>query len=132
MARAYVTDEIVVTAPTRVGLLADISAALAEHGIGIAAIGAYDKEGRGELMMITSDNDAAARVLEQLGMAVRHNDVTVLDAEDAPGTLAQAARRLADGGVNVDWVYATTCGGSHASVVFKTIDPRRSAEILGG
>jgi len=132
MAHAYVTEEIVATAPTRVGLLADVSAALAEREVGIAAIGAYDKAGRGEFMMITTDNDTAVGVLEAMGMTVHRNDVTVLDAEDSPGSLSTAARMLAAAGMNVDWVYATTCGGTHASVVFKAVDPRRTAEILSG
>lgn len=127
---AQLKDEIVAKAPSKVGLLAEYATALADAGVDIHAIGAYDKGGYGEFMMVTSDNDQAAEILAGLGADIQRNDVVVLDAEDRPGSLAEAADMLATAGINVDWVYATAGEGDRASIVIKTTDARSAQAAL--
>ncbi len=129
--KARVAEELFLAAPNRIGLLADIAERLAASGVDIKAIGAYEKGGRGEFMMITSDNDLAAREAEALGADVERNKVVVVEMDDRPGALASAAHRLAAAEIDIDWVYATTGGVGTATVVFKTAEPERTAQILG-
>lgn len=130
MGNARVVQELFVKAPTRVGLLADLASAISAKGIGILAIGAYDKEGSGEFYLITTDNEGARAALTGLGVQIEANDVVVAEMEDRPGSLSASSRRLADAGINVDWVYATTVPGPTASVVFRVSDPGRAAAVL--
>ncbi len=133
MPRVEVVQELFVTAQSRVGLLAQVTDSISQAGVDIHAIGAYDKEGRGELMLITSDNEKAAVALGQIvGMKVERNDVVVVDLPARPGALAEAAKKLAHADINVDWVYGTAADGNHAMVVFKVADPHGAAEALRG
>lgn len=127
---ARVLEELLVTAPTKVGLLAEVTGAIAGAGVDIHAMGAYDKGGNGEFLLITSDNDAAAAAIAAAGAAVERNDVVAVDLADSPGALAGVARMLAGAGVNVDWVYATTGDGLYTLAVLKVADPARAVEIL--
>lgn len=129
---ARVAEELRVTAPTKVGLLAEIAGAIAGAGVDIHAMGAYDKAGNGEFLLITSDNDAAAAAIEATGATVERDVVVAVDLTDSPGALAGVARTLAAAGVNVDWVYATTGDGLYTLAVLKVADPAGAVEVLTG
>ena len=66
MAKVQVRNEVLFKAPTRVGLLADVTEALNGAGVNIIAIGAYDKGDNGEFLMITSNNKLAYEALAKL------------------------------------------------------------------
>ena len=131
MADVRVVEELFVKAPTKVGLLAEVTEALAEEGVDIRAIGAYDKGDNGEFMLLTGDNAVAERVLTDLGATVEHNKVVVVSLEQRAGQLQWVARTLANAGVNVEWIYATTGDGEHTNVVVRTSDTERTAQVLG-
>jgi hypothetical protein len=132
MADVRVVEELFVKAPTKVGLLADVTEALADEGVDIRAIGAYDKGENGEFMLVTGDNTAAQRVLQDMGAHVERNMVVVVSLEQRAGQLQMVSRALADAGVNVSWVYATTGDGEHTNVILRTADPERTAQVLSG
>jgi hypothetical protein len=131
MADVRVVDELFVKVPTKVGLLAEVTEALADAGVDIRAIGAYDKGMNGEFMLLTGDNATAERVLRDMGAEVEHNTVVVVSLEQRAGQLQRVSRALADAGVNVDWIYATTGDGEHTNVVVRTADAERTAQVLG-
>lgn len=116
--------------PTRVGLLADVAEALRNAGVNIQAIGAYDKEGAGEFMLVTNDNPAAADALRALGAEVTEEAVVLVEMPDHPGSLEKAARHIATADINIEWVYATTAGGTSATAVFKVPEPERVVRLL--
>jgi hypothetical protein len=131
MADVRVMEELFVKAPTKVGLLAEVTEELAAAGVDIRGIGAYDKDDQGEFMLLTGDNGAAEEILVDMGASVERNDVVVVTMEQRAGELQKISRTLADAGINVNWVYATTGDGSHTNVVLRTDDAMRTAEVLG-
>lgn len=66
-------------------------------------------------------------------MTIDYRDVEVVAAvlEDRPGTLGEAARRLADRGINVEVVMPTSIQGGRISVAFGVDDPAGAREALG-
>ena len=48
----------------------------------------------------------------------------------APGSLAKACRRLADGGINIEALMPTGMEGDHVTVAFVTGDPAKASQIL--
>ena len=130
MGDVRVAEELFVKAPTKIGLLADVTKKLADAGVDIRAIGAYDKEGSGEFMLLTGDNDAAVAALKNLGVTVERNEVVVVELEQRAGQLAVIGEKLSAASINVDWVYATTGDGDHTNVVLKTSDAEKTAKVL--
>ncbi len=127
---AKVQSELFFTMPARVGALAEVSEVLKDAGVNIVAIGAYDKEDHGEFMLIVSDTAAGKAALEAKGLEVVEKSVVTVEVADRPGALAEVARRVADGGVNIGWAYATTSGGTTALLVLRTKDNDRVVELL--
>jgi hypothetical protein len=120
MANVQIRNEVLFKAPTRVGLLADVTRALDDAGVNILAIGAYDKGDMGEFLMITSNNKLAYDALGALGGEMDMQSVIVADVPNEPGELAKIARVLADNGINVSQIFATTIDGAPRAMIVLT------------
>lgn len=128
--KAELRNEILFKAPTRVGLLADVTTALHEAGVNILAIGAYDKGDTGEFLMITSDNRLAGEALASLGGEIDIAPVVVAYVPNTPGELAKIARRIADGGFNIAQIHATTTDSDTAMLVLRTEHEVQVVDLL--
>jgi len=131
MARAHLTHELVVKLQNRIGLLADVCEVIREAGVNIVAIGAYRKEDRGEFMLVTSDNAAAAAALERLKADVTEHTAVAVELSDEPGALESVARAIAEAGIDMRWAYASvTSGAGTALAIVKTEDDARAVNVL--
>jgi hypothetical protein len=121
----------IVELPNRPGSLAMLSEAVAERGINISgAAGAT--AGQVGSMAFTTDDDAATRtVLGEHGWVFREVPVVTASLEDKPGTLAAAARRLADAGVNIETMFPAGADGSKVRMAFGVDNAEAAARALG-
>lgn len=128
---ARVVQEVFVTAPNKVGLLAQVTETISEADVDIYAIAAYEKEGRGEFMIVTSDNERATAALANIiNMSVERKDVVMLDLPAEPGSLAKAAAKLAHENVDIRWIYGTAGDATRVSIVLRVNDPVGAVKIL--
>jgi hypothetical protein len=131
MFEAQVVQELFVTAPNRVGLLAQVTEAISEAGVDIYAIAAYEKEGRGEFMIVTSDNERATGPLANIiNMSVERKDVVMLDLPAEPGSLARASAKLAHQNIDIRWIYGTAGDATRVSLVLRVSDPVEAVKVL--
>jgi hypothetical protein len=131
MFEARVVQELFVTAPNRVGLLAQVTEAIHDTGVDIHAIGAYEKDGRGEFMIVTGDNEKATAALANIiNMSVERKDVVMLDLPAEAGSLAKAAAKLARADIDVRWIYGTAGDGNRVSLVLRLADPIGAVKVL--
>ncbi len=103
-------NELILVANDRVGLLADISEALAKKNINIESIDAEvtGKKAVCRIMTSTEEERDAKSELKKAGFTVMSADVLVLKLVNRPGQLSEVARILADNGVNVTNVHLLT------------------------
>ena len=120
MAKIQIRNEVMFKAPTRVGLLADVTEALNDAGVNIQAIGAYDKGDMGEFLMITSNNKLAYDALSTLGGQMDMQSVVVAEVSNEPGELASIAGVLAEHNINVSQVFATSVDGADRVMIVLT------------
>ena len=120
MAKVQIRNEVLFKAPTRVGLLADVTEALNDAGVNILAIGAYDKGDMGEFLMITSNNKLAYDALSTLGGEMDMQSVVVAEVPNTPGELAFIAGVLAEHDINVSQVFATSVDGADKVMIVLT------------
>lgn len=122
------TDLTVVLAD-RPGELARLGETLGAAGINVLGMCAMTGEGRGFIHVLVADERAetAERALESgaMGVAARR-EALVIDVEDRPGTLGEAARALAEANVNIELAY-TTFGGIKLVVVTDDLESARAA-----
>ena len=120
MPKIQIRNEVVFKAPTRIGLLADVTEALSSAGVDILAIGAYDKGDNGEFLLITSNNKLAYEALAKLEGESDMQSVVVAEVPNQRGEVAKIARTLADNGINVGQIFATTVDGADTAYVVLT------------
>lgn len=131
MSKAKVVQELFVTAPNRVGLLAQVTEAISEAGVDIYAIAGYEKDGRGEFMIVSSDNERATTALANIiNMSVVRKDVIMLDLAAEPGSLGKEAAKLARENIDIHWIYGTASDGQRVTLVMRVDDPVGAAQVL--
>lgn len=113
------------------GHLAPLLRTLADGGVNLITLSLADTEQFGILRLIVSDWQAARKLLEDAGRAVRVTEVVALDVPDRPGGLVEVLELLGKAGVNVDYMYAaTTRNGDKATMVFRFDHPDAAIAAL--
>jgi hypothetical protein len=120
-------NDLTVTLEDRPGALADLGEATGGANINIEGMCATTSGGKGEIHILVEDPAATREALEGAGMEVSGDrEVLVVEVEDRPGTMAAAARKLGDAGVNVEFAY-TTFGGVNLVLGVDDLDKARAA-----
>jgi hypothetical protein len=98
--------DLTVVTPDRPGTLAELTDAIGRAGINIEGVSGHSRDGNGVIHLLVEDHRAARQIVESLGLQVEdERDVLVMDTEDRPGGLAAVAGRVAETGVNIDFLY---------------------------
>lgn len=121
----------IVKLENRPGSLADLTEALGEKGINITSVSGVTWDGSGALSLITADEEGTRGVLEQRGADYREAELVATALEDRPGSLGEAARRLAERGVNIEALMPTGMSGGRVTAAFAVDDPSAAREALG-
>lgn len=89
------------------GRLSDVLSALADSDINIRALSIADTVDFAILRLILSDVEKGIQVLRDAGLTVRTNEVLQVEVPDDPGGLNDSlVKPLAEGGINIEYIYA--------------------------
>ncbi|MFH1479140.1 MAG: ACT domain-containing protein [Candidatus Omnitrophota bacterium] len=129
--------EIYVGVVNEPGVLSRITSFLVNHSINIEAILGYTTEVGQDagLLFITDNNKAAIDAFLDSGVTdIRENDVLIVELENSPGALKNISEVLAQSGINITYIYATTCGtrGCPVKVILSTTSNLEAAQLLKG
>jgi hypothetical protein len=128
MAKAIKTKELIASTQDRVGMLAEVTSAVAGAGVNITAICAYAMDGKAMFMMLTSDNGKAAAALKAKKFAVEESDVIAVTLSNKIGTAKELADKLAKAGVDLRYIYGSTGSGPDSLLVISAKDMNRALE----
>lgn len=125
---ARLGKEIVVSVVNKIGVLADISRILADHGLNIEAVQGYAVDSEAKILVITDDNLRAGDALRKAGYkSIKESEVVVVELENKAGALKQITATLAAQGIDIKYIYGTTCaGGCPAKIVLSTSDNEKA------
>jgi hypothetical protein len=113
------------------GHLLEVVDALAKAKVNIRALSIADTSEFGILRIIVPDPELAKKALKKGGFTFNENDVIAVGVSDTPGGLASALRVLAQGGINVEYLYAfVSKSDEKAVVVLKTDNLNDSIKLL--
>ena len=124
-------ERIIVMVTSEVGVIADITGALAGAGINILSINTENTGETGLVILTTEDNDAALRALMDAGFRAIIDDVLVFRLRDEPGALAKVAQNFKDAGVNIQSLHILDRHGDYVTFALSS-DNREKAEALVG
>lgn len=125
---AKLSKEITVTVANKIGILANISKMMADHGLNIEAVAGYAVNNEAKIMFVTEDNLRASDALKKSGYkSMKENEVIIVDLENKPGALRSITGVLSEEGIDIKQVYGTACAsGCPAKIVLSTSDNEKA------
>ena len=123
---------IIVLASNEVGVIADITATLANVGVNLESINTEASAEREAVILTTDNADHALYVLNQAGYKAVGDEVLVLRLRDEPGALASVAERLKQAGINIQSMHILNRSGGYAMIALATDDRSRTEAAISG
>ncbi|PYL02129.1 MAG: amino acid-binding protein, partial [Verrucomicrobia bacterium] len=105
--------------------------ALAKAEININALATSDTVDHTVVRMLVSDPTKALMLLGEAGVLALETEVLTIETANQPGVLAKIAERLAEAGVNIEYVYLA--GGRDAEkglIVLRPSDIEKAERAL--
>ncbi|MDG3006700.1 ACT domain-containing protein [Paludisphaera mucosa] len=124
-------SEVTARLENKPGRLAKICSALAQEKVDVLAISVMESGGVSVLRLVTSDLDAAKRVLTSLGTESTVDEVLALQIENRTGSLAGVLEKLAAEHINIEYAYvSSTTSQGKALAILHTANLKRAQQIL--
>jgi len=126
---AKLVQQIRIEVVNEVGKLAAVTDALRSASVNIRAAVAWVEGANGHMRIVTDDNDKACQAIGPLVVGCGMGQVVCVSLPNEVGALNKLSRKLADGGVGIDLLYASADGGE-ALIVLDTTDNERAAQLV--
>ena len=113
------------------GSMMNVTSVLSEEHVNIRAISTFDTPEFGIMRLVVDDPVRAKESLTRKGFVTRISEVIGAELKDEKGNLNQMLKILADGQINVNYIYSFVIrDGSAPVMVFSTDDMDRAGKIL--
>jgi hypothetical protein len=112
------------------GALATVAEAIAAKGVNLLGVTGTSCPDGGRVAIMTADDATARKALQEKKISFKELEATETSLRHEPGTLAKAARRLAEAGVNIEAIFPTGMSGGDIQVAFVTDNPTKAKEAL--
>ena len=125
-----IVKQLKVTLENRPGALAQLCSELAKRAININGIEASEARTAGAVRLLVNQLDTAKRVCDALGLKYVEEQVLAVTMGNRPGSLGKVTRKLAEKGINVEYVYGTMeKGAERAVIVIGVSDIEAAAQV---
>lgn len=125
-------ERIIIMTRNEVGVIADITRALANAEINIITINT-ETEGHGGCVIVTTeDNDRALDALTNAGFKAVVDDALVIRLRDEPGALAKVAERFKNADVNIQSLHILDRHEGYTMVALSADDREKAEALLDG
>ncbi len=113
------------------GSMMKVTSVLTESKVNIRAISTFDTPEFGIMRLVVDDPVKAKNSLTEKGFVTRVSDVIGVELKDEKGNLNQMLKILADGKINVNYIYSFVIREGKAPVmVFHTDDYDQAEQVL--
>ena len=124
-------NQLSVFIENREGRLDQVLGTLKNNNINIISLSLADTSDYGMLRMIVSNPEEGKKALKAAGFSAMLTPVLGMKLGHQVGTLQVALSEICKAGINIEYMYALATSGDDASIVIKTTDLDKAAEILG-
>jgi hypothetical protein len=123
--------ELTVWLENKPGTLAVMAEALGKAKVNVLALMTDEAEGQSRVRLVTDNPAKAGKTVTSLNLRFSEEEVVGVILAIKPGTLAEAAGKLGNAGININHGYTAAEEGSKKQlVVFAVSDPKRAGKIL--
>jgi hypothetical protein len=124
-------QQLRVQLPNLPGALANLCTELAKVAVNISAIQAYEARQTGTVRLLVSHLDTAKRVCDVQGWKYAEEPAVAVHIAERPGSLGKITRKLAAGGVNVEYIYGSIERGSkRAMIILGVSDAEKASQLI--
>jgi len=131
MVKARKVKQLSFSLPNKIGLLSEVTGALAAANINIEAICAYER-GYGFFMMVTDNPAKAKKVIEKMEGMVHLEDALAVDLPNKVGQLEKVTTAVAKAGIDIHFVYGSPGDGKKGVMILKTAHDGKAMKLLNG
>jgi len=131
MAGVKLAKQLIVETENKVGMLAEITGEISRANINIEHICAYTSGDKAIFMLFVADNEKVKSSLARKGFKVFEEEVLILGLANKVGSAYNIAEKLKEAGVDLKYIYGTTCGCEcDCRLVFSSDNNRKAEEVL--
>jgi hypothetical protein len=131
MAKASLVKELMVKTANTVGMMAEVSNAIAKSGANITALNAFGIDKNAIFRIVTSDNAKAISAIKEKNIGVSERDVVSVELANKPGIAAEMGEKLKGANIDITYIYGSTCGGDcSCTIIFNCSDNKKAVEVL--
>lgn len=124
-------SEITARLENKPGRLAKICSALAHEKVDVLAVSVMESDGPSVLRLVTTDPDAARRILTGLGAESTLAEVLSIQIDNRTGSLAGVLEKLAEEHINVDYAYVSAPSSQgKALAILHVANLKRAQQVL--
>jgi hypothetical protein len=129
---AKLAKEVTLRVVNKIGVLADISQIIADHGFNIDAIAGYASGNDAVLMVVTDDVVRTVEALRKEGYrTVKEQEVLVVELKNKQGALKALTAKLAKDDIDITLAYGTTCPeGCPARLILSTSNNEKALVLF--
>ncbi len=114
----------------REGRLEEVLDVLKQSGVNIVSLSLADTSEYGLLRLLVNNPEAGKKALSENGFSAMLTDVLGVKLCHRVGYLQELLEVICKNGINIEYMYALSTGTDDASIVIKTSDLEKAAEIL--
>ena len=129
--KAEKLEQISVFLENRAGVVAELCNALTEQQINIQALTVLDSFDVSTMRIIVDRPEPAKEALRTAGAAYVPVIVLGVAIPNVPGSLGQVARKIAEAGVNIEYMYASTLRDADRVYVIIRVADAHVDTVLG-
>ncbi len=112
-----IAKQLNITLENRPGAVAQLCSELAKVAVNIQAILATETKPLGSVRLLVSQLEAAKKVCDRQGWKYAEEDVLAVPVGNRPGALGKVTRKLAEKGINVEYLYGSIDKGSRRALI---------------
>ena len=129
--KTQITTQLALFLDNKPGTLARVCDALGKAGINIYAVSTSETVDYGVVRMVVSDPRQALLLFEEHGTLIVDTEVLMVEGDNRPGALAAIAHKLANAGVNIEYLYCATAPAARRGVlVLRVSDTKKALKAL--
>ena len=129
MVKAKKTKQLSFSLPSKIGLLAEVSAFITTGDINIEAICAYETGDRGLFMLMTDNYKKTKKILSYMGVEVGVDDIITVEMPNKVGSLQKVAKIISDAGIDINYIYGSPVKGK-MTLILKTANDKKAVTVL--
>ena len=124
------SKQISVFIENREGRLGEVLGVLKDNSVNILSLSLADTSDYGLLRIIVDNPEKGVDALVKQGFSAKVSEILIVEIQHTPGALQSLVEKLAQNGVNIEYMYGLSERDKTASVIIKCNDLQKAETIL--